>query len=499
MICTRDPFRTLIASGFGLALFLTGCGGEVVTQPSADAGAVNRARLAALLADAERATAQGQLANAGRKLDEAYVVAPDSPDLWVAIARLRFRGGEHLTSLEAADKALALGPDHAPALLLRALMVRDSHGFAAAKPWFVAALAADPDSPDAWAEYAAALGDGGDHAAMLDAVRRLAEIAPEDPRAPYLQAVLAARGGENTLARNRLIRSGMAERGMASAMLLDAVLSLAEGNPDSAAVTLEMLVARQPANPVLHELLAHALLVGGREVELVKRFGAEAARPESSGYLLMLVARAHERLGERVKAAPLLARAYGMAAQQPVVLAERPGLPEPTANMRIMAEAGNWTEIRAAANVLRSRFPGSLDVAILAGDAALGAGDPRSALEAYALAARVRRPWTLTAKAVHAYRLIGDDAAAETLLARQVAGEPEGIRGLVALARQRSKGGDWQRAAQLLDHVIVRGGGHDLAVLKLRLQAARMLGNKEDTERFARLLANVRPRALRGA
>jgi Tfp pilus assembly protein PilF len=85
------------------------------------------------------------------------------------------------------------------------------------------------------------------------------------------------------------------------------------------------------------------------------------------------------------------------------------------------------------------------------------------------------------------------------LLARHVAGEPEGIRGLIALARQRSKGGDWQRAAQLLDHVIVGGGGHDLAVLKLRLQAARMLGNKDDAEHFAKLLAHVRPRALRGA
>lgn len=499
MTCKRDRSRGALAAWLGLALFLTGCGSETVTQPDSDVEATNRARLAGLLAEAEKAAAQGQLANAGRRLDEARVLAPDSPELWVAIARLRFRRGEHLIALEAADRALAMAPDHAPALLMRAMMVRDAHGFAAAKPWFVAALAADPDNPDIWADYAAALGDGGKHSAMLDAVRRLAEIAPDDPRAAYLQAVLAARGRENTLARNRLIRSGMVERGVASAMLLDALLSLSEGNPDSAAVTLERLAARQPANPAFHELLAHALLVSGREEELVRRFAEEAERPESSAYLLMLLARAHERLGERAKAAPLLARAYAMAAEQPVVLAERPGLPEPTAKVRLMAEAGNWTEVRSAADSLRSRFPASADVASLAGDAALGAGEPRSALEAYALAARVRRPWSLTAKAVHAYRLIGDDAAADTLLARHVAGEPDGIRGLVALARQRSKDGDWQRAAQLLDHVIARGGGHDLAVLRLRLQAARMLGYTDDAARFAKLLAHIRPRALRGA
>lgn len=498
MTCTPDPRRALIASGLGLALFLAGCGGEAATEPGVDAEAADRLRFGALLSEAKRATAQGQLANAGSKLDEARTLVPESPDLWVAIARLRFRGGEHLAALEAADQALAFGPDHAPALLMRALMVRDAHGFAAAKPWFVAALAADPDDPDVLAEYAAALGDGGDNAAMLDAVRRLAEIAPDDPRAAYLQAVLAARGGENALARNLLNRSGMVQRGVASAMLLDAVLSLAEGNPDSAAVTLETLTVRQPANPVLHELLAHALLVSGREVELVKRFAAEAERPESSPYLLMLLARAHERLGERDKAAPLLARAYGMAGERPVVLAARSGLPEPTANVRLMAEAGNWTKARSAADDLRARFPASVDVANLAGDAALGASDPRGALAAYALAARVRRPWSLTAKAVHASHLIGEDAAAATLLARHVAGEPEGLQGLAALARQQAKGDDWQRTALLLDHLIGRGGGHDPAVLRLRLQAARKLGNADDTARYAKLLADIRPRALRG-
>jgi predicted Zn-dependent protease len=382
---------------------------------------------------------------------------------------------------------------------MRAQMVRDAHGFAAAKPWFEAALVADPDKADIWAEYAAALGDGGDHAAMLEAARKLAEIAPDDPRGAYLQAVLAARGGENTLARNLLNRSGMVQRGVASAMLLDAVLSLAEGSPDSAAITLEKLAARQPANPLLRELLAHALLVSGREVELVQRFAAEAERPESSAYLLMLLARAHERLDERDKAAPLLARAYGRARQQPALLAERPGLPQPTARARLMAGARDWNAVRASADALRSRFPASADVASLAADAALGAGDPRSALAAYARAARVRRPWPLTAKAVHASRLIGEDAAAETLLARHVAGEPEGLQGLAALARQQAKGSDWQRTALLLDHIIARGGGHDPAVLRLRLQAARKLGNADDTARFAKLLADVRPRALSGA
>lgn len=499
MICRRDPRFILTALGVGFALVLTGCTEQAAAPLRTGTDTPNNPAFTRLLRDAEAAIAQGKLAAAGRKLDAARAVAPDDPDLWIAIARLRFRGGEHLTALEAADRALALGPDYAPALLLRALMVRDAHGFAAAIPWFEAALAADPESADAWAEYAAALGDGGRYGAMLDAVRSLVAIAPVDPRATYLQAVLAARGGEYALARSLLTRSGISNRKVASAMLLDALLNLQEDNPDSAAATLEILVLRQPANPALRELLARALLLSGREAELVQRFAIEAQHPESSAYLLMLIARAHERLGDRALAAPLLARAYGTRAHVPVVLAGRAGLPEPTVAARQAVAAENANAARTLAEEFSTRFPTSADVAILAGDIALVSRNPAGALEAYALATRVRRPWPLTAKAVHAYRLIGDDAAATTLLARHVAGEPDGFDGLIVLARRQAERGNWQSVALLLDHVIRRGGGHDAAVLGLRIDAARALGKSEAAARFTAQLAQLRPRPLTGA
>ena len=179
--------------------------------------------------------ADGALADAGRKLDEARSLAPENPDLWLAIARLRLRGGEHLTALEAADRALAFGPDYAPALRLRGLMVRDAHGTRDALIWFEAALKANPDDPDILADYAATLGDSGNARAMLGAVRKLDEIALEDPRGLYFQAVLAARGQNFALARSLLARSGMGGKGVPAALLLDAVISLSEGNADSAA------------------------------------------------------------------------------------------------------------------------------------------------------------------------------------------------------------------------------------------------------------------------
>lgn len=477
------------------ALMLGSCAGED-GKAVGDVAPLDNPAMAALLGEVDAAMADGALADAGRKLDEALALAPDDPDLWVAIARLRFRGGEHFTALDAAERALSLDPRNASALLMRALMVRDAHGPAAALPWFEAALAADPESADVWAEYAATLGDSGRGRAMLRAVRKLAEIAPDDPRALYLQAVLAARGGNPALARSLLVRSGMAEHEVPAAMLLDALLSLGEGNFDSAAATLDRLAVRQPANSRIREMLARALLAGGREAELISRFGKEARRSEASPYLVLLTARAHERLGDRIAAAPLLARAYSGVEIDPTVLEDRPSLPPPASMMRLAAMSGNWNRAQDRAQALRALFPASADVASLSGDAALGTYDIRGALAAYALAAKVRRPWPLTRKVVFASRRAGDIPAADALLARHVAGEPSAITANAELAEALAARGDWRRAALLIDHAIALGGGHDPALLALRIKAARAQNRLADARQFVMLLAEIRPRSL---
>lgn len=490
MTCRPRPLAAL-----ALALVVAGCssgtdlprrGGAVVASPA----------VAKLVAEADVSIRNGKLADAARALDTARSLAPENPDLWLAIARLRLRGGEHLTALEAADRALALGPDHGPALLLRALMVRDAHGAADALPWFEAAIEADGENPDIWAEYAATLGDSGQARAMLSAARRLGEIAPDDPRVLYLQAVLAARGGEDALARSLLARSGMAARGGPAALQLDAVISLREGNADSAALTLEGLAARQPANARVRELLAYALLAGGHADEVIRRFAYEAALPEASPYLVMLVARAQERLGDRRAAAPLLARAYGALRSGPSVLVAREGLPSPTADVRRDLLAANRTGARDKAASLRAQFPASADVASLSGDALFGSGDPQAAIAAYSLAAEARRSWPLARKTVWAFARSGNREAADLLLARHLAGETETASALIALAQRRSGMGDWTRAALLLDHAVAIGAGHDPALLGLQLRAARELGRSDDVARFAVLLAEVHPRSL---
>ncbi len=450
----------------------------------------------ALVRQARDAASDGDLADAGRLLDKARSIEPDNPGLWVDIARLRYRGGEHAQALKAADHALKLGPRYAPALLLRGQMVRDAHGLADGLIWLEAAVEADPNDPVALAEYAATLGDAGYNREMLDVVRALSDIAPKEPRALYLQSVLAARGGQPVLAKSLLERSKFAANGVPSAMMLDALIDLQERNFDSAAETLEKLAARQPGNGRIAELLARALWMSGRDDDLIARFADRARDEEASPYLVMLVGRALERQGDRAGAAPLLERAYAGRQEGYVKLPVIENLPEPTRRMRSLVAARQFAAANTFANDLRKRFRGSGDIAVLAGDAALAGGNSKRALELYREAARIRRAWPLTRRAAAAYRDFGDHVAADVLIARHLAGEPRNTEALLLNAERAARAQDWLRVAVLLDNAIDLGAGNDPRLLKLRGIAARELGNVEEARRFERMTWDLHPGLL---
>src|SRR3546814_11393120 len=69
-------------------------------------------------------------------------------------------------------------------------------------------------------EDAATLGDLGRMRAMLAVTRRAIAADPADPRAYYLQAVLAARAGRFDLARGLLQKTGGTLNGMHAVLLL---------------------------------------------------------------------------------------------------------------------------------------------------------------------------------------------------------------------------------------------------------------------------------------
>lgn len=450
-----------------------------------------------LIEDARVAVQAGNLAEAGGYYDQARELEPENPGLWVDIARLRFRGGEHLTAIEAADYALQLDASYAPALLLRAQMVRDANGLAESLPWFEAAVAADPRNPEVLADYAATLGDLGRYEDMLRVVRELAGFAPGYPQVLYLQAVLAARGENPVLAGNLLNRSGLSDRGVPSAMMLDAIVDLQQGNFDTAAETLEVLAERQPGNMRVNELLARALWLGGRDRAIVDRYRARAEAADASPYLVMLVGRSLERMGEREAAIPFIERALAPRASEMIVLegsSRGSGtMPAATAELRDFVAAGNIGPARSFSNILLEQAPYSGDIHALAADTAIAAGDVQRGLELYEIAARVRRSWPMTRKLIDTLEVLGDERAAEALLTRTIAGDPQNTEALQLLAERSAQKEDWLRVAVLLDTAIGLGAGNDLEVLALRARAASALGREDEAATFTGLYRELNP------
>ncbi len=482
----------------GCALALAACSGasDEVEAPTR-VQVQGSDELIALIEQARDAMEEGDLVEAGNLLDQAFALDSENPALWIAIARLRFRGGEHLAALEAAEKALELDPQSPLALHLRAQMVRDAHGLTDALPWFEAAHQAAPRDADILADLAATLGDLGRNREMLARVRQLAEIDPKHPKVHYLQALLAARAGEPILARALLERSGMIDRNVPAALLLDGLIDLDETNYDSAAQKLTALFGRQPGNVRLMELVALALYRGGRDEELIERFTERTGLLDASPYLLTLVGRAYERLDDRATAAAMLNRAQEGRERRLAVLGSTSEglavLPEPTRQLRRMIASDDLSGAERIATSLRRQFPGSADIHSLIGDVSLAADDPEQALELYQVAAQIRRPWPLTKRIITVYRTAGDQAAADTLLVRHVAGEPHNSEAILMLAERSALAEDWLRVAVLLDYAIELGAGHDPALLRLRANAAEALEREEEAERFASLAEDLHP------
>jgi len=424
-------------------------GSGMFTRETAAQGFRNLARLE---------QTEGDLSAAGMAFDRAIALTPNDAAMWVEIGRLRYAGGEHMLALQASDHALRLDPRNVRALEFRGQIMRDRFGLVSSLPWFEAALAKAPDDLSVLGEYAATLGDLGHTRRMLAITRKMIELDPRNARAFYLQAVMAARAGKTRLARGLLSRTGDELKDLPGAMLLEGVLEIRAGNYVLAGAALERLVKYQPDNATAQTLLARAMFLAGEYREVIHRFSGLAQRPGASPYLLTLVGRTYEILGQRDLAAPLLDQAaLGHASGLAVV-------PESSAIAALLAE-GRFAEAETEAERSRAASPGTYDSQAQAGDVQLAMGRGDAALERYRLAARIRMPENLMQRVFAAYMMSGRKAEAGRLVEACLRNNPMNREAARLAAHLAVDAGDWRRARLLLENFGADGGGRDVAAL----------------------------------
>ena len=404
--------------------------------------------------------ASGNLPQAGQAYDLALRTIADDPLLWDDIAQLRYRGGEQAQAYEAAAHAVQLGPQEPRAMLVMGLLERSRTGLRAALPWFERGLQRAPRNLDLLGEYAATLGDLGRYRAMLAACRRLEAVAPGNARGLYLQAVLAARAGQTDLARAILERTGKKLRDQPAAILLGGVLEYRAGNLNLAVEQFDRLLRLQPDNRYGALLLARTLAEQGAWAQVLERFGTAAERADTPPYLAWLVARGFEIMGQRARAAPLLALAMPPAYAPYIALptrrprevlavdaAENPrSATTVVPYVRALLAAGDRPAALAAAQVLRKANPGASEAHILVGDVEALSGNAAAALADYRKAAQIQASPGLTRRIDATLRALGQTAEADATLARFLDQDPLSLHAQRLAAAARSH---WTAPARL--------------------------------------------------
>ena len=423
----------------------------------------------------------GDGANALAQFNRALALAPNDSAVWVDLARFRRANGDLGGALQAADRAVALRPGNTDALVLRGELTRGQYGLAAALPWFNRALEIDRNNLAALLGRAATYGDMGRMRDMLADARQAHQLTGGNATAYYLQAVLAARARDWTLARDLYARTNGAFERAPAGQLLASVIDLGLGNDSQAADRLARLVDLQPTNRKARRLLALARWRSGDATGTVAALRSIADLPDADSYTLTLVGQALARTGDAAGAARYLARAAmpqgaALAALGPLAddefAATRAAAARDPDNgplqvrlVSALLARGLGGEALDRARRLAAANPGAPEPAILLGDALGTQGDFASAAEQYRRAANLEFTEPVALRLIEALQRSGQAAAADQVLALFLRENPQNIPALTLRAGRLMQAGDWANAARVYETLRVRIGNNDATIL----------------------------------
>lgn len=423
--------------------------------------------------------AQGDVAKAQAALGALIAAAPSDSFALSDLARIKYTVGDMAGAIGAAQHAIDLDPGNLEALTLRGELVRSQYGLVAALPWFENALAHDAYYHPALIDYAATLGDVGRYGDMLDATRKALAARPGSPQALYLQAVLAARAGNDDLARSLIERTKGRLGDTPGALLLGGTLAYKAGAYQQAVDNWRALVGQQPTNIVARRLLGAALLRAGDPRGSLDVLRPVALRPDADSYTLSLVARAFEQSGERDWAATYLDRSAMPEMVGSTPFGSDDGLPklteaaadapdEPVAQLgliRGLIDAGDTAGALSRAQALVRMTPGAPPAYLALGDTLMAMNRYGDAADAYRHAADIRFDEPTMLRATDALDRAGRRAEAANVLVLFLSQNPQNVAAQRLTAHWQIAGGDWDAAIETLESLRQRIGNRDAALL----------------------------------
>ena len=256
--------RAEVAVPLAQALVAQGKQAEVFKQPAlVPDGLPDNIRKSLLLVRAAAASDLGDPTRAQAQIDLARAIPPDNAESWLAEVPLRLRARQFDKATAAADQALRLAPDNAEALYQRATVPHVQGKQDEALKGYERAIAADPRHLEAQMARAGLLIDLNRDADALTQVQSALKLAPAEPRALYLTAVLAERRGDSAAAKTALKAVTTALdpvpiefiRYRPQALMLNGLAHFGLGEMEKAKPYLEY-AQRQTPNSPLSKLLA---------------------------------------------------------------------------------------------------------------------------------------------------------------------------------------------------------------------------------------------------
>ncbi len=464
----------------------------VLRQPVAAGEAADAARVAALAH-----WRAGRLASADLAFTRA-IQGGASVRSWIDLARYRLAEQDLVGADNAIAEALALAPRHLAAGTLKANIVRTRGGPVVSLPWYEAVLRENARHIPALLGYAAALGEAGRYSQMLDALTTVEGIEPRNPDLLFLQATVAARGGEPALARTLIGRIQGPLRDRPDLLLLKSAVELSLDAPVLAGQTAARLVAMQPDNRRARRLLALALARADNLRGAVLVVDPITTAPDADSWSLLLLSDAFSGMGWVEDARQPLDRASRLATGAPAVLSGTeggdsldPGVAIPAIRARIAS--GRADEALGLAIRLADANPGVAQARLLAGDAALAAGDAAGAIRHFREAANIRFDEPVMLRLVSTLTGIGDRAEAAEALAAYMARWPENLPAMRVAAAMAADSGEWGRANAILSAAIARAGPDDALLLMQAARAAIETGEADAALPLARRAYRLLP------